>query len=87
MVARLLVAVSWLIGIIQWALFIRAIASWFLSFPPAQAIYQVMCVLTDPIVLPIRSAMRKVPQFSQMPVDLSVLFAYLALELVRILLF
>jgi uncharacterized protein YggT (Ycf19 family) len=87
MVARLLDAVSWLISIIEVALFIRAIASWFLSFPPAQAVYQVMCVFTDPIVEPIRRAMQKFPQFSQMPVDLSVLFAYFVLELVRRLLF
>jgi uncharacterized protein YggT (Ycf19 family) len=45
-----------------------------------------MCVLTDPIVTPIRGAMQKIPQLSQLPIDLLVLFAYLALELVRILL-
>ena len=83
MVERLLYAVSWLINIVEVALFVRAIASWFLSFPPAQAVYQVMCVFTDPIVVPIRSALKKIPQLSQLPVDLSVLFAYFALELVR----
>ncbi|HWP80574.1 MAG TPA: YggT family protein [Candidatus Acidoferrum sp.] len=86
MLARLLVAASWLISIIQWALVVRAIVSWFPTFPPSQAIYQALCVLTDPIVAPIRAGLRKVPQLSQLPIDLSVLFAYFALELVRILL-
>jgi uncharacterized protein YggT (Ycf19 family) len=87
MVARLLVAVSWLIKIVQLTLVARAIASWFLSFPPVQVFYQAMCMMTDPIVVPIRTALQKVPQLSQMPIDLSVLFAYLALDLLRILLF
>ncbi len=83
MIAKLLVAISLLIRFIEWALVVRAIASWFLSFPPAQAIYSAMSVLTDPIVVPIRAGLQKIPQLSQVPIDLSVLFAYFALELIR----
>ena len=87
MATRLIMAISWLITIIQWGLIARAIASWFQGIAPVNAIYQMLCVFTEPVVAPARTILSRIPQVYEMPVDLSVLFAYLALEFIRIILF
>ena len=87
MIARLLYAVAWLIQVLEWALLLRALASWFTGFPMMQQVYQMLCTFTEPLVAPIRHfLMRHYPQ-ALAPIDFSVLGARLMLELIRILLF
>ncbi len=87
MIPRLLIAISWFISLIQVVLVVRAIGSWFQGIAFIEPFYKMACAATEPIVAPIRNAINKNASFASAPVDMSVLFAYLALELLRILLF
>jgi len=74
-----------IINIMQYALLFRAILSW---IPQLQGsglstfLYQI----TEPVVYPFRKLLRKVRALDRIPLDLSVLLAFLALSLLRSLL-
>ena len=69
--------VSWAIGVVMVALFVRVIGQW-IGLSPYSRGFRLVHRLTDWIILPIR---RRLPSFG--PIDASPIVAYLALILLR----
>ena len=69
-----------LIRILSLLMFVRAIMSW---FPDVQGgkVYQILYYLTEPILGPIRNALQKIPALQNLPIDFSIIVAYLLLEI------
>jgi len=65
---------------------VRAIMSW---FPQLQgnAFSNFLHTVTEPILDPIRRLLQKIPGISDMPIDFSVLVAFLLIDVLRMLLF
>ncbi len=76
-------AVNWFAEIIEWALIVRAIMSWFVSNPYSTAgkIYSFLLNITEPIVAPIRNALTK--NRATGGVDWSLLIAFLIIDVVQ----
>ncbi|HZK10526.1 MAG TPA: YggT family protein [Clostridia bacterium] len=67
-----------LIRALEFLLFVRAISSWFIR-NPANPIYQILVMLTEPFLSPIRSALSKMQSGGF--IDFSILVGYLLLEI------
>ena len=73
---------SLLISVIQTLMFIRAILSWFPvndDHPAIRFIYGA----TEPFILPVRALLDKISFFRSLPIDMSFLFTFLLLSLIR----
>lgn len=68
------------IQILSWAIIIRCLLSWLPSWDNflSRSIYN----LTDPILVPIQSMMRKSSMLANLPVDFSPIIAIVLLDLV-----
>lgn len=67
-----------LIRALEFLLFARALSSWFVR-NPANPIYQILIMLTEPFLSPIRSGLSKVQSGGFL--DFSILAGYLLLEI------
>ncbi|NLT58835.1 MAG: YggT family protein [Clostridiales bacterium] len=85
MFLRVRLAIGYLINLVQTTLVLRAVLSWFYGVPFVAELYRMLCTLTDPIVEPFRKLLTRFPSARTLPIDLSVLFTLIALELLRIL--
>ena len=81
----LVALVSVFLGILQMLMLIRAILSW-LPFDDSSPLVQFVTIATEPIIIPVRILMEKLNLFSDLPIDLSFLVAYMLLIFVRFLL-
>lgn len=70
--------VSALLSILELAMMLRAILSW---IPPVSesAFYGFVCMVTEPIVAPIRALFDRLGWFANSPIDVSFLVAYFLL--------
>ncbi|MBQ5777466.1 MAG: YggT family protein [Oscillospiraceae bacterium] len=61
---------------------IRAIMSW---FPMAQGggFSYLLYSLTEPVIAPIRALLHKIPALASLPIDFSVLVAFLLIDVLR----
>lgn len=75
-----------LLRLLQFAFFARAIMSWFAQGQRSQ-IYDLLCRLTEPIVLPFRRLIERFDALRYFPIDVAVLLAIIALEFVMRLLY
>lgn len=75
-------AVRWLISIVQFLLFARAIVSWF-AMRGGNPIYSALVSLTEPFVSPVRRLISRSSMGNNLPVDLSIVVTYLLLEIVK----
>ena len=75
-----------IIRILEFLMFARAIFSW---FPQMQnsSIAEFLYMVTEPIILPFRSLLDRFRGMRMMPIDLSFLCAFVALEFLRMLLY
>ena len=69
-----------LVNLIEIAMFIRAILSWFID--GENKIYGFLVSITEPIIIPIRKLLSKTSIGQGMPIDLAFLLTYLLLEAV-----
>ncbi len=71
-----------LLRIYELLFIVRAILSW---IPPAQGsgFSYFLHSVTEPILAPIRAVLHKIPFFANLPIDLSVLVAFLLIDVVR----
>lgn len=79
MAARL---VSLLLWILEIAMLLRAIASWIPALD-GKAWLEVVYMITEPVVVPVRALFEKIPSFRNSPIDFSFIIAYLLLGLVQ----
>ena len=69
-----------LINLLQFMLFVRAILSWFPQMR-SNGIVSFLYFVTEPVLAPIRSLLRRIPALDNMPIDLSIIVAFLLLSL------
>ena len=80
--AILIVAVVYLIRIIQFFICIRAIFSWIIAFTGKFGrIYQFLCFVTEPVIAPVRAVLSNFSALRNLPIDFSSLAAFLLLTL------
>lgn len=67
-----------LLGLLEWLLVFRAIASW---FPQVQAskVGQLLYMVTEPMIAPCRNFLYRFRSLRTMPIDFSLLMAYFIL--------
>ncbi len=72
-----------LIRVYELLLIARALLSW---FPMAQGNRFVMFInsITEPVLAPVRSVLRKIPALNSIPLDFSILVVFLILDILRI---
>lgn len=70
-----------LIGILQVAMFIRAIMSWIPGLDDNK-FGDFLYALTEPVIAPVRAVLFRFRFFSELPIDMSFLIAYLLLSLI-----
>ncbi|MBQ7347199.1 MAG: YggT family protein [Clostridia bacterium] len=73
-----------LINVIQLAMFVRAILSW---FDPMQEwkISAFLFMVTEPVILPIRRLCEKMHWFEGVPIDIPFLLSWLVLMVIQLL--
>lgn len=70
-----------IIEALQWILLIRAILSWFPQVNESK-IGQIIYMITEPILTPVRRLLEKIPALSTLPIDFSILFTWMLLQLI-----
>ena len=73
-------ALALLVDVLWFALFLRAILSWFV-FDDGVWYMRLLDALTEPVLFPFRALFARFGWFSGLPIDLSPLFAMIALSL------
>ena len=71
-----------LLGIYEYLFIARAIVSWF-PMIHGNPIVELLYTITEPILAPIRAVLWKIPGFDSLPLDFSLLVAYLLIEVLR----
>lgn len=74
------------IRLLEFLLFARAIISWFPNARDSQ-VADFLYAVTEPIVQPIRNLLNRISALRMMPIDFSVLFAFIILEILEALLY
>lgn len=67
--------------VIQILFFARAILSWFPRDGRTSGIMEVLYVLTEPVLLPVRTLLHKIPGMNRLPIDFSLIIVYMIIEL------
>ena len=71
-----------LLGIYEYLFIARAILSWF-PMLHGNPIVGFLHAITEPVLAPIRTVLWKIPGLDSLPLDFSVLVAYLLIEVLR----
>ncbi len=66
--------------VIEILLFARAILSWFPNDGKMSGVMELLYSLTEPILLPIRTLLFKIPGMNRFPLDFSVIIVYIIIE-------
>ena len=74
--------VSLLLGILEIAMLVRAIASWIPTLDGA-GFMDIVYMITEPIVVPVRLLFERFPIFRNSPIDFSFLIAFLLLGMLQ----
>ncbi len=69
-----------ILGLLRILLVVRAIMSWFPEVMQSQ-IGQFVRMITEPILIPCRALLNKIPALQGLPLDLSVLLAFILLQI------
>ena len=78
--------VSSLLRIYELLLIARAILSWF-PMVQGNAIDAFLYNVTEPVLAPIRNVLWKIPFLANMPIDFSILVAFLLIDVLRTIIF
>lgn len=73
--------VSVLLSFVQICMFLRAILSWF-PIRDDNPILRFVCMVTEPVIAPIRALFDRMGWFRNFPIDISFLVAFLLLSFV-----
>ena len=73
------------LNVLQISMFFRAILSW-INLDEDNKIQKLLEIITEPILIPIRKLLSKFQVFEQMPIDLSFIFGFILLLIVRMIL-
>lgn len=71
-----------LLTVLEILLLVRALISWFPQIQGSK-LHQIVHMVTEPILLPFRNLLRRIPGIQGFPLDLSFLLAYMVLIMVQ----
>lgn len=74
-------AVNLLFAAISFAMLVRAVTSWIPELDGAWL--DLVYMITDPVIVPIRNLFEKFPGFKNSPIDFSFMIAYMVILIVR----
>ncbi|MGE4549405.1 MAG: YggT family protein [Intestinibacillus sp.] len=74
-----------IIRLLEFLLFARAVFSWFPQMQGSK-LAEFLYVVTEPLILPFRNLLNRFDAIRMMPIDISFLCAFLALEIILALL-
>lgn len=71
-----------LISVLEILMLVRAVMSW---FPQVQGnrLHQMVTAFTEPVILPFRSLVNRIPALRGFPLDISFMLAYLVLIMIE----
>jgi len=75
--------VSALLFVVQTAMFLRAILSWFIP-DENNRLVQFLTVVTEPFIIPVRVLLQKLNLFQDTPIDVSFFITYLLLWVITL---
>lgn len=75
--------VSALLFVVQTAMFLRAILSWFIP-DENNRIVQFLTVITEPFIIPVRVLLQKLNLFQNTPLDVSFFITYLIIWVITL---
>ena len=75
--------VSALLFVVQTAMFLRAILSWFIP-DESNRLVQFLTVITEPFIIPVRVLLEKLNLFQNTPIDVSFFITYLLLWVITL---
>lgn len=70
-----------LLTVVQFAMLIRAILSW---FPIDNKFVDFLHAITEPFIIPVRMLFEKMNWFTGLPIDLSFFFTYILISIILI---
>ena len=65
------------------AMLLRAVMSWFIS-DDGSKFYNFVCLITEPVIIPVRSLFERLGWFQNLPLDISFYITYLLLSLLQL---
>ncbi len=74
-----------LIGVLQLAMFVRAILSW-IPGADENKLGDFLYAITEPFILPVRAILDRIPLFQGFPLDMSFFFTFILLSILSTLL-
>ena len=77
--------VRYLIGVVQFLMFARAIISW-LPIDEDNPIVNFLYAVTEPVILPVRAVIERFGWFEGMPIDMSFFITFLLLSILEMML-
>lgn len=74
-----------LIGLVNMALFLRAIFSWFITLNDNKFV-QIVWTFTEPFLVPMRKLLSKIGVAQGLPIDLSFIATWIVLDIAQVIL-
>lgn len=78
---------DWLVKVYSALLLARALLSWFPLPPSLSGLYELLTVLTEPLLKPVRKLLWRIPAMNSIPVDISPVVLLVLLNFVKSLLY
>lgn len=75
-------AVQIYLGLVYACMFVRAILSWFMQ-EEGSFVMGILCMITEPVIAPIRMLLMRIPALQSFPLDISFLVAFLAVSMLQ----
>ena len=77
--------VSVLISVVSFAMLLRVVIPWFVD-PMESRIYAVICLVTEPFIVPVRVILEKLDIGQNSPIDWSFMITYLLFSIIQMIL-
>ena len=77
--------VSVLFSVVSFAMLIRVVIPWFLD-PLESRVYAIVCLVTEPFIIPVRAILEKLDIGQNSPIDWSFMITYLLFSIIQMIL-
>ena len=77
--------VSVLFSVVSFAMLIRVVIPWFLD-PLESRVYAIVCLVTEPFIIPVRAILEKLDIGQNSPLDWSFMITYLLFSIIQMIL-
>ena len=77
--------VSVLFSVVSFAMLIRVVIPWFFD-PLESRVYAIVCLVTEPFIIPVRAILEKLDIGQNSPIDWSFMITYLLFSIIQMIL-